>query len=327
MLNFFRSRPSIVLEAQKARFKPNFIIQLLVFIAVFIVTQIASALPVGIAAAVRVIADMASNRISMDNQAAIDPGYIANMMSDLAVVTLFCTFIATGLTIIYCRYIEGRSLYSMGFVRQKAISDYFMGLLVGMGMFSVSVLLAWITGALEYKGFVLGGSLGLIILFFIGFLFQGMSEEALLRGYLMVSIASKKPILLAVLANSILFSLMHLLNSGITLLSIINLTLFGIFASVYTLKADSIWGICAIHSAWNFTQGNVFGILVSGIKTDASVWAFTPTAGNLMINGGNFGLEGGLAVTVVLTAAIVITLLVRGRTVQNIQTREVQAEG
>lgn len=327
MLNFFRSRPSIVLEAQKARFKPNFIIQLLVFIAVFLVTQIASGLPVGIAVAVKVISDMVNNRINLENSGVMEGRYVSGLTGDFTLFMLFCTVIATALTIVYCRFIEGRSLYSIGFVRKNAGSDYFMGLLIGTGMFGASVLIAWLTGALEYKGFVLGGSLGLIMLFFAGFVLQGMSEEVLLRGYFMVSIASKKPILLAVLANSILFSLMHLLNSGITLLSIINLTLFGIFASVYTLKADSIWGICAIHSAWNFTQGNVFGIFVSGINANASFLSFAPTVDNSIINGGNFGLEGGLAVTIVLVAAITITLLVKGRSVQNIQAREVQAEG
>ena len=39
MLSVFKERPSIVLEAQKAKFKPHFIIQILIFIGVFSYTS------------------------------------------------------------------------------------------------------------------------------------------------------------------------------------------------------------------------------------------------------------------------------------------------
>jgi hypothetical protein len=95
---------------------------------------------------------------------------------------------------------------------------------------------------------------------------------------------------------------------------LINLVLFGLFASVYTLKANSIWGICAFHSIWNFAQGNIFGIPVSGLSLNASVFSFKPTDSGTLFNGGGFGLEGGLAVTIVLVVSIIITMTVKGRT-------------
>jgi membrane protease YdiL (CAAX protease family) len=140
-----------------------------------------------------------------------------------------------------------------------------------------------------------------------------MSEEVILRGYFMVSVASRAPMLVAILANSLIFALLHLLNNGITALSMVNLALFGVFASVYTLKSNSIWGICAIHSIWNFAQGNIFGIAVSGSRIDTSVFSFTPTKAGALINGGSFGLEGGLAVTAVLFIGLIATMLVKGR--------------
>ena len=45
MLSVFKERPSIVLEAQKARFKPHFIIQVLIFIALFLTIQLAMLIP------------------------------------------------------------------------------------------------------------------------------------------------------------------------------------------------------------------------------------------------------------------------------------------
>ena len=80
-----------------------------------------------------------------------------------------------------------------------------------------------------------------------------------------------------------------------------NLTLFGVFASVYFIKSGNIWGVGALHSIWNLAQGNIYGIRVSGIVTECSVFASAPSEGGFLLNGA-FGLEGGLAVTIVLLA-------------------------
>ena len=77
------------------------------------------------------------------------------------------------------------------------------------------------------------------------------------------------------------------------------------FAALYFIRRGSIWGIAALHTAWNFVQGNIFGCYVSGINFYQSV--FTTEIDNALspINGGWFGPEGGLAVTAVLLIGIV----------------------
>ncbi len=315
MLDILKNRPTMVLEAQKAKFRPGLAIQILIFIAVLIVTQIAASIPVIFFAVAKVIGDVSNGRITPGDGTSFDQNYVSDLTGGdgTSLAMLFGTAISIFLVIIYCRFIEKRSLYSMGLGKRKAIWGYASGLLVGAVMFSAAVLICWLAGTLEFNGVVLGNSLGMVIVFLFAFLFQGMSEEVLMRGYFMVSVAAKKPVILAILLNSVIFALMHMANNGISLLPIINLTLYGIFASVYTLRADSLWGTCAIHSVWNFAQGNIYGIAVSGIQIKASVLSFTPTEGNSIINGGSFGLEGGLAVTAVLAAAIALTLLLKGR--------------
>lgn len=300
MFNVFLVKPPIVIEAQKARFKPVFILQVLIFLGIFFVIQIASSIPIVIYTALIMIRER-NLALGLDSL----PG--------MPLVSLFCTVVSTLLVIVYCRFIEKRSLYSMGFTTYKAVRDYLTGLLVGFVMFGASVLISSATGALKFGGVVLGNGLGLLFAFFVGFMLQGMSEEVVMRGYFMVSVASRAPMLAAILVNSLIFALLHLLNNGITALSMVNLTLFGVFASIYTLKSNSLWGICAIHSIWNFAQGNIFGIAVSGSRMGTSVFSFTPTEAGALINGGSFGLEGGLAVTAVLFAGIIATMLVKGR--------------
>ncbi len=312
MLTVFRERPSIVLEAKKAEFKPHFIIQVLIFIGIYLATQVAMSIPLLIFMIPSVLKIGLSGSVDMNNPEALNQ-FAAGIQDGLILPSLFITLLTTILVIIYCKSIEKRSLHSMGFVRKKAFSDYLIGLIIGFVMFSVAVLIAFLCGTLTYKGFVLGNGLYLLLAYFAGFLIQGMSEEVFLRGYFMISIANKSPLLVAVLTNSVLFALLHIFNNGIDILSLINLALFGVFASIYTLKMNSIWGICAIHSAWNFVQGNVFGIRVSGMTTKVSLFSFESKDVGTIINGGAFGLEGGLAVTTVLVLSIIILLSIDGR--------------
>lgn len=314
MFTVLKLKPPIVIEAQKAKFKPSFIIQLLIFVGIYIVISIVQAIPFTVYGMYLGVRAVMSNQIQANDPVAMQD-LIEQANNDLALPLLFSTVIITVIAILYCRFIEKRSMYSMGFTTKRAFYDYGIGLLVGLGLFSISVLISWISGTIHYNGYTLGNGIGLLIAFFLGFIIQGMSEEVLLRGYLMVSIASKNSVILAIMANSILFALLHIFNNGITLLAIINLTLFGVFASVYMLKTNNIWGVCAIHTMWNFAQGNIFGISVSGMEMKASVFSFVPSNEGTLINGGTFGLEGGLAVTIVLTIAIIAIVLIKGKPV------------
>ena len=306
-MNLFTTKPSIIEEAENAQLKPHFMIQLLIFVLVFFIGQIGASIPV-IVATVRKV---------LQEEGGLDPntvtGYATNMPQDLMLVSLFSTLIATILTIVYCRFIEKRSLHSIGFVKKKGVSDYFLGLLIGLILFSFSVLIAYLTGSVEFNGLNPTISYGIILLFLIAFIIQGMSEEVILRGYLMVSLSTKIPVIAAILINSLIFSVLHFTNPGASPLAALNIALFGIFASIFALKSDSLWGVCGIHSAWNFVQGNFFGFKVSGLDTTSSILSFSASEAGSLFNGGSFGMEGGLGVTITLALGIIIVLLVKGK--------------
>lgn len=316
MLDILKTKPLIVESAMKAKFNPGAALQLLIFVGILLVSQMTAGM---IGGAIFIASQFESFMKIFENGMTIDSrilnSKIQALMNNpiLVLVSLFCTVFVTLIVIVYCRFIERRSLYSMGFTKKKALMNYLYGSMIGFLMFGASVLIAYFTGSIEYRGFFLGGSAFMILLFLMGFFFQGMSEEVLMRGYLMISLTTKKTIIFAVIANSIIFAAFHLLNSGITVLSVVNLFLFGVFASLFTLKTNNIWGICAIHSVWNFTQGNIFGILVSGIQIKDSVFSFVPTETGALINGGKFGLEGGLAVTAVLVVSILLTVVLKSK--------------
>lgn len=309
MRNLIRN-DSFIREAKEARRKPNIILQMLIFLVVFFVSQYTVSFIVSIFVIANVVMNVPPNFNFGDFRAIADLLTTAFESRGVIIVSLFATVAATISVIVYCKSIEGRSLKSMGFVKKNAVKQYFYGLLIGFLMFSICVGICLATGTLIYSGIIIGGNITFIILFFFGFLLQGMSEEVLMRGYFMTSLSNKVPIVVAIMINSVVFACLHLLNSGISVLAFTNLILFGVFASVYAIKTNNLWGICAIHSMWNFTQGNFFGILVSGQNTNASIFKFTSTSDGILINGGDFGLEGGLAVTIVLVLATVNVLFV-----------------
>lgn len=234
---------------------------------------------------------------------------IIKTMDGLLVASLFVTIVPILLVFAFCALVQKRKPRTIGFTKKKWLSEYLWGLFIGAAIFSMGILLCIVTGALKFTGFSDGFNLGMFILFFFGFMVQGMSEEVLCRGYLMVSIARRSSLPVAILANSLFFAALHLGNSGISVLAFINLTLFGIFASIMFVRRGSIWMIGAVHSIWNFVQGNVFGILVSGMELDCRVLNAEVVDGMTFINGGAFGLEGGIAVTVVLLGGIVLMCL------------------
>lgn len=198
----------------------------------------------------------------------------------------------------------------MGLRRGRIAREYLLGLVIGLVMLTAAVGIGIITKTLTYEGLAHGSTV-LLAFFFLGFLVQGFSEELLCRGYFLVSLARKQSLIVAVIVSSSAFGALHLLNDGAQPLAIFNVILFGCFAGVYLLKRGNIWGVAAIHSMWNFAQGNLYGIRVSGMDKMESVFTFdAPQAGEL-INGGVFGLEGGLAVTIVLVIALIIALLMK----------------
>lgn len=226
------------------------------------------------------------------------------------VVQLFSTVAIIVVCFLYCRIIEKRGWVSLGFTKKGAVGEYAAGLGIGLALFGGAVAFCVVTGKLTLS-FNASPAVGMIILYLLGYVVQGMSEEILCRGYLMVSMQRGCPLWVAVLTNSLLFTALHLANPGVTPLALVNLTLFGLFASLYTLRRGSLWGIGAIHSIWNFAQGNIFGISVSGLSGNPSIMTATAAEGGALIHGGSFGMEGGLGVTIVLVIGCAVMMLIK----------------
>lgn len=223
------------------------------------------------------------------------------------IATLLCTVFGTLISIIYCRFGEARPLRSMGITKHRAGLHYLQGL--GVGLLVSSVMLVTVLFRVNSITFCKGANYVTILLMMLGFGIQGMSEEFVFRGFLMNTLGGRHHPFVAIGVSAAAFSLSHILNPGFGLLAFINIAMFGVFASLYMILFDDIWGACAIHSAWNFLQGSVYGMKVSGSETTESVFRTVPAISSRLLTGGEFGIEGSIFTTVVFAAGIVVLWL------------------
>lgn len=314
-------KPQSVLDAAKSQKGLHIALELLIFVAVFLAVSVGE----GILLVPGTLIMLFTNSEYLNAITTQDFGAIMEASTQIvssngyAIQMLFANAAMILIVLLFCKLIQKRKMNTLGFRKKGFLSEYLSGAVVGFVIFSAAVLICVLTGSLKLEGFSSTFTIGTFFLFTVGYMIQGMAEEVLCRGYFLVSVGRRYSMLTAIIANSLFFAALHLANSGISLPAFVNLILFGVFASVYFVKRDNIWGIGALHSVWNLVQGNVYGIRVSGMQTSCTVFSSEMTEGKELVNGGAFGLEGGLAVTIVLLAGIVILLCMKGKNSEAVQ--------
>ncbi|MCA0758732.1 CPBP family intramembrane metalloprotease [Paenibacillus sp. N4] len=209
-------------------------------------------------------------------------------------------------TLIYALF-ERKRGWSLGLKQPKGGAALRAGLLLGAVMISLSALLIWSFGGMEWEwiGFR-SNVLRSLLDGFILFACVAVYEEFFSRGYLQGLIQYHFGSLTAIIVSSVLFTAMHSFNPGMTEtpIPIINLLLVGILLA-YTRKiSGGIWMPVGIHFTWNWFQGCVYGFKVSGTELVPSLIRTTIT-GPVPISGGSFGIEGSYIATLITVLAII----------------------
>lgn len=205
----------------------------------------------------------------------------------------------------WVRFVEKRPFASLGFYKAGWLRELGKGFLIGAGQFSIVVALFVITGT----GRLSLGQIGLQTLLFIltiipFWILQGGAEELVTRGWLFPTVSEKSNILVGILISSLFFGALHIFNPGVTVLSIVNIVLDGIFACFLMLRYDNMWVLAGMHGAWNFVQGNIYGIEVSGQGANGSLLAYSNQSNMDWLSGGAFGAEGSILTSIVLIGCI-----------------------
>ena len=209
------------------------------------------------------------------------------------------------LVFLWVKFREKRPFSSLGFFKEGWLKELGKGFLIGSIQFSLIVALLLLTGSGRLELAELSVEPVLFILALIPFwILQGGTEELVTRGWLFPAVSAKSNIFIGILISSALFGALHLFNTGVTVLSIVTIILNGIFACLLMIKYDNMWVLAGMHGAWNFVQGNVYGIQVSGQGATASVFNYTSQTSIDWLSGGAFGAEGSIFATIVLIGCI-----------------------
>ncbi len=308
-----KRKSEIFEESSHSLASPSLLIQLLSFVVVFFIIYVLEAVIPSFVSVTPMMEEMKSQgmldgsvKITLKKSMAV--ATLISASPKVMIPSLLSTVFGTVTSIIYCRNIEVRPVSSMGVRKNKIVPHYLIGLAVGIAMMTAITILSVVTGVNNIS-LCSNINVGIILLYLLGFFVQGMSEEFIFRGYLMTTIGGHHSPFLAVGISSVAFALAHTANPGFNVLSCINLILFGIFAGVYMICFDDIWGVCGIHSIWNFMQGNFYGISVSGTGNTESVFRTSAVTEHGWLSGGKFGIEGSIFTTLILSAGIITVLL------------------
>jgi hypothetical protein len=140
----------------------------------------------------------------------------------------------------------------------------------------------------------------------------GFAEELLFRGILFRWTEEFAGSWAALVISSVLFGFVHIANPNSSLIatSFIAIEAGVLLGGAYMLTR-SLWAPIGLHAAWNFTQGYIFDVPVSGVAENGLVQA--KLSGPALLSGGQFGLEASLLALVIATAAGVGLVIVAAR--------------
>lgn len=141
---------------------------------------------------------------------------------------------------------------------------------------------------------------------FLVYVPAAVHEELLFRGYPYQK-ARQSSRTLAIIGSSLVFALLHMGNRGLTAIAFANLVIAGVLLALAYERYERLWFPIGLHLAWNLVSGPLIGYPVSGFVSNPTVF-ITHVTGPPAITGGDFGIEGSLAITLVETAACLILL-------------------
>jgi hypothetical protein len=223
--------------------------------------------------------------------------------------------------------IERRRFAVFGLGGQRAAGRFITGAFWGVAALSLLVgtlrafHLVSFDARLDHGWAIPGDGAALLILF----LFVGVLEEYLFRGYLQFTLmrglvglgslispthARTIAFWLATLITSGLFFLGHTGNPGETPVGLLLVFLAGMAFVIALWRTGSLWWAIGFHMAWDWSQSFLYGVPDSGALMQGRLFA-THALGNPLLSGGKDGPEGSVFCIPVLLLVLVVLFFTR----------------
>ena len=197
-----------------------------------------------------------------------------------------------------------------------ALKDLAVGLALGLVLISAVVGVAAMLDVYNIIGE--GGTEQILRLLIVTAIVPGILEEIFFRGILFRWIEEWAGSWAALILTAALFGTAHILNPNATWFSSFAIAMeAGLLLGGAYMLTRSLWMPIGLHIAWNFAQGAIYDVPVSGLDQQGLVQA--KLSGPTLLSGGAFGLEASLIAVVIATAAgvgLIVLALRKGQLVQ-----------
>jgi membrane protease YdiL (CAAX protease family) len=203
----------------------------------------------------------------------------------------------------YVRVMEKRAVAELS--GRGAVSELSVGVALGALLFSATVGILAALGVYQ----VTGNNGWLTMLAILpACILSGVLEEVLIRGIVFRILEQWLGSWLALGISAVIFGVLHLLNPGATLLNAAAISIeAGVLLAAAYMLTRRLWLCIGTHIAWNFTQGGVFSVAVSGGASKGLLQS--RMVGPDWLTGGAFGAEASVVALVICLAAGVVLLV------------------
>ncbi len=229
---------------------------------------------------------------------------IDNLLSGefLWVNILIIFIISFGAVYIFRKFIDRKTVSSLGFETEGFSPDGATGLLLSLVILGLGSLILHFSGHLFWTDIVFNGrelfiALGMMVL-------VAFYEEVVFRGYILNNLMESSNKWVALLVSAGLFTLFHWENPGATILPLLNIFLAGVLLGINYVYTKNLWYAILFHFGWNFFEGPVMGFKVSGLGIATLLQ--TELKGDIMLTGGDFGFEGSIIDAGLTVVAIIL---------------------
>ena len=241
--------------------------------------------------------------------AGVAPGPGTPQSPSLIFIGTVATIVVVHLAyLLYVRYVERREPAEFG--AAGALGELAFGALIGALLFALTIGLLWLGGWYRVTGSNSWTALAAPLLFAAG---AAYVEELVVRGILFRNLDAMLGSWLALAITAALFGLAHISNPHATVVSAVAIALeAGVLLGAAYMVTRRLWLAIGIHFAWNFAQGGIFGVAVSGVASSGLLRG--ELQGPPLVSGGPFGAEGSvIAVIVCLAASLPLVIMARRR--------------
>ena len=253
-----------------------------------------------------VVANLVVGAAALSTGYAVDPA--AATGAGVAAVLLFLTVngvLIALLALLAGRYLDRRLLADLGLRggarrRLDPLVGTGLGVVLVCGAYAVGAALGVYEGRIDPAappGYPLAAWLALVV---VNMVVVGAYEELLLRGYVLTNLAEgltavlgrRASVVAALAVSSLGFGLLHGANPAASLRSLATVTLAGLLLGLAYVYTGSLSFPVGLHVTWNLS-GVLLGLPVSGLEIPVRL-VRTEVAGDPVIHGAGFGIEGGL---------------------------------